>query len=167
MFKTTELEINSLDTPVVLTELTPRQAMEIGILSKAIPVFQFIYTVMQKISNLNQENLEKITVQDAVSLMIYYKATFEDNVEIGKDLLATDFIVREKEEIEKDETVSIVGKSFTPFLILSKAIEAEKMALSVNGNELAYLSLYAFGACYVGKVREGVNHLLHNITDME
>jgi hypothetical protein len=144
--------------------------MELGLLSKAIPVFQFIYNVMIKITNLEQKDLEKITVQDAVSLMIYYKATFENNIAIGEiedgDLLATDFIIERKKQVDKKEVVKIKGKNFSPFLVLSKAIEAEKMALAVNGNELAYLSLYAFGACYVGRVRDGVNHIL-NTPDLD
>lgn len=171
MFRSTELEVESIETPIVLTEQSTREGMELDLLSKAIPVFQFIYIVLSKISDLSEKDLEKIIVQDAVALLLYYKATFDGNKVIGDtidgELLPTDFSVRKESEIEKDVTIEINGKNFTPFLTLKRAVEAEKMALGVNGNELAYLSLYTFGACYVGSVKEGVNHVLHHTSSIE
>ena len=87
MFRITDLEIDSIDREITLTELTPRQAMELDILAKAMPVFQFIYNAISKISDLTAKELEKITMQDSVGLMIYYKATlFKYNPCIGSIL---------------------------------------------------------------------------------
>jgi len=167
MFKTTRLEVSSLkDKEIILTELTAREAMELNLLSNAIPIFQFVYNVLAKISNLDEEDFKKIIVQDAIALLVYYKATFDKNKSIGEtedeELLPTDFLRDDKEEVDPKTTVEIAGKKFTPYLLLHKAIEAEKMAIKVNGTELAYLSLYTFGACYVGNVKDGVRLVLNS-----
>ncbi len=154
--KTDSIEIQSLpNTDVVLTCLTLMES--ISLQQERSSYFGFIYTALNKISNLDEKQLGQITIQDAIALLVYYRMYFWDDTDITEEpvLKPSDFIDKYNKEMKKDTTITIKEYRFTPFITLKKAIEAENFCNSYG--DIQNLRFYVLGAGCTKTLKDGVD----------
>ena len=154
--KTNSIEIQSLpNTDVVLKCLTLMDS--ISLQQKRTSYFGFIREVLVEISNLDDRQLDRITIQDAIGLLVYYRMYFWDDMDITEDpvLGPSDFIGTYNKEINKDITISIREYRFTPFITLKKAIDAENFCNTYG--DIENLRFYIMGAGCTKNLKDGVD----------
>ena len=134
----------------------------------AFQVNKLMRNSIGKFMALLKENLElivvnfdevssKISLQDAIHVMAYYRATTWRDVpiyEYNKEVVNPSAIIKEEYNIVK-KFVNIKGKTFSNKILLNNAIRAEEMVLSIGGNEFDKFSEYIISASCVDGVEVG------------
>jgi len=150
------ISLSSLkDTNVSLHSLTVSEAEKL--LRSPMPYFIYIRKILEKITNLNQKELDNVSIQDAMSVLVYYRMVFWGDEEIaktedGSSIKPSDFIGTEEKE---DDTIEIGGYLFSPIITLANAIIAEEKAMKSSSYK-DNLRLFVLGAGCKGGVDKGI-----------
>lgn len=162
MKQTVPIALASLpNQEVVLTCLTVKETEEI--LAYQDSYFQYIFEILDKVSNLARKDIEKLYLGEAFALLIYYRMYFWDDIPIASvdgengevDLLPSDFIGGE-EGIDAGTEYKIGEYKFTPFITLNKAITAERMALRNPQTASKHLKTYVLASGCTKSLQHGI-----------
>ncbi len=157
--KSEALEIQSLpNVDVILECLTLIQSIELQ--QQKSSYFGFIHKALSEITNLDPAQLERITIQDAIALLVYYRMYFWDDMDITESpiLKPSDFIGKYDKEQNKDSKyITINNYRFSPFITLKSAIEAENYCTSMG--DISNLRFYIMGAGCTKTLKDGVDSI--------
>lgn len=160
------IELSSAEgVDVVLNCLTVEKAE--SLLSKKNRYFQYIFDILKEVSNLGDQQLKKLSIQDSISLLVYYRMYFWDDAEVatganGKPISPSDFI-RAEEDSGKKQYFKVGNKyTFSPIITLGDAISAEKLALQ-SGDYKGNLRRYIIAA----GCTKGIEAGLETLNDLE
>jgi len=160
MRKTDSIKIQSLPKEEVrLTCLTLVES--VNLMQERSSYFGFIKLVLLKISNLDNVQVENMTIQDAIALIVYYRMYFWDDEIITESpaLCPSDFIGGYDDEIKRDELFIRIGDyRFTPFITVKKAIEAELFCQS--SGDIKNLRFYILGSGCTKTIKDGVDTIM-------
>ena len=154
--KTDSIELQSLPkVEVVLSCLTLMEA--ISLQQEKSSYFGFIRKSLYEISNLDDRQLDEISIQDAISLLVYYRMYFWDDMDITESpvLKPSDFIGSFNQEVKKDVYITIKNYRFTPYITLKKAIDAETYCNTMG--DIKNLRFYILGAGCIKTLKDGVD----------
>ncbi|MGW8169638.1 MAG: hypothetical protein ACWGHH_06505 [Sulfurovaceae bacterium] len=162
MRKTNEITLQSIEKTISLRCLTVKEVGNLTTLKDGF--FSVIKEVLQKISQLKDADFNRITMQDAVALVVYYRAFFWDNYEVSDDpiLYPSDFIST-KENIELNKTYRVQELEYRANISLNRAIQAEDFARA--SGDIKNLRYYLMGAGYIGELKDGVDAILGAYAD--
>jgi len=159
MNKTESILLQSLPKyEVVLKRLTLIESINLS--KKKSGYFSYLKKVVKNISNLDDRQINSITIQDAISLTVFYRMYFWDDAIISDDanLSPSDFINKAPDE-ESIKQIRIGDYVFTPKILMKDAIDAETYCGSLG--DIENLRFYILGAgCTRSGVKDGVNTLL-------
>ena len=152
--------IDGLKDKIILKELTFLKADELwGMRWSSTPPFLMLRETIESISNIPNNVLDKITIQDAISIIAFYRKTFYGDDEVATGYNVSDFIRPNKNKIDKKTRIDINGRGFTPYIPLSRAIQAEEYAVQ-TGLDIKYFILGA-GAIELSAIDGGL-HILQS-----
>lgn len=154
--KTDNIELQSLpNVDVVLHCLTLVES--ISLQQEKSSYFGFIGKVLDQVSNLDRNQIDKITIQDAVSILVYYRMFFWSDMDISESpkLAPSDFIGEYGKDVNKDTHINIGDYRFSPFISLKKAIEAETYCNTLG--DIKNLRFYIMGAGCTKSLKDGVD----------
>ena len=154
--KTDNIQLQSLPkVEVVLSCLTLMDA--ISLQQSKSSYFGFIRKAIYEISNLDDRQLDEISIQDAISLLVYYRMYFWDDMDITESpvLKPSDFIGSFNKEVKKDIFITIKDYNFSPYITLKKAIDAETYCNTLG--DIKNLRFYILGAVCTKTLKHGVD----------
>lgn len=162
MNKTDPLKIQSLaNVDVILKRMTLIESMELA--KQKSNYFGFLHKVVMQISNLDEMQINQMTIQDAIALTVYYRMYFWNDMVISDDAgLSPSNFIGNYEEANKESTFIKIGDyRFSPFITMKDAIEAEVYCSSMS--DLPNLRFYIMGA---GCTRKGIKDGIDTITGL-
>ena len=154
--KTDSILLQSLpNSEVILSCLTLMDA--ISLQQEKSSYFGFIRKAIYEISNLDDRQLDEISIQDAISLLVYYRMYFWGDMDITESpvLKPSDFIGSFNKEIDKDVFINIGEYRFTPYIKLKQAIDAEVYCNTMG--DIKNLRFYILGAGCTKTLKDGVD----------
>ncbi|NOR58049.1 MAG: hypothetical protein GQ474_05950 [Sulfurimonas sp.] len=161
MNKTQAIKLQSLgEHDVFLHRLTLVESISLS--RQKDSYFGFLQRVVTEISTLDPMQIERMTIQDAIALTVYYRMYFWNDMSIteGESLSPSNFIGAYSDELKEDSFIINIGEyRFSPFISLRDAIDAERYALSVG--DIDNIRFYIMGAgCTRKGYKDGVDTLL-------
>jgi hypothetical protein len=127
------------DFKVSMTQLTLIKAVRIMADSQITLPLKRVHNFILKVTNLDEQHLTKISLQDAIFLVVYYRMQFSNTFPIVEHprILASDLI----HSSENKGSLILIGEfRFNSQIPLLKAIEAEQIAYSRGDSHI--LSFY-------------------------
>jgi len=159
--------IAGIDRHIKYTQLTVEEAKDLWFVKwDNTYLFAMIKIALTQITDLTEDEFKKLTIQEAITLLFYYRLKlFPTDKMDGNNNLPADYSKKLKNSLtDRTKTISVNGKSFTPFIPLDRAIEAEAHAIdSGRGHDVVYFLL---GAGFIsGGYAEGALHILNSPMD--
>ena len=156
--------IDGIDRNINYRELTIGQADTLWFVKwDNVSPFAMVKIALEEITDLTEKEFKIITLQEAITLLFYYRLKLYSNEPIdGLGNLPKDYTKRLDNSLtDKKTTIEINKQLFTPFIPLNRAIEAEKYAIDTNrSHELRYFIL---GAGYInGSAVDGGLHIINS-----
>ena len=151
------------DFKVSLTQLNLIKAIRLMADSQITLPLKRVHDFILKVTNLDEQHLAKISLQDAIFLVVYYRMQFSNTFPIVENprILASDLI----HNGESKGSLILVGEfRFNSNLPLLKAIEAEQIAYSRGDSHI--LSFYLIAMSCLKGFEIGWNTLI-NMKDDE
>lgn len=140
------------------------ESLEYANKAKKLKPIEFIFTFLEKVSNLDARQINQLPLPDAISLLLLYLIDNFQNPEVYKDTYANDFTFQVPPNY--NEKIIKIGKyRFTNKIPMIKAIEIENYCYTKGRPDL--LSIYLLcGHCLKG-TKEGVETILNGDDSIE
>lgn len=140
------------------------ESLEYSNKAKKLKPIEFMFTFLEKVSNLDTLQINQLPLQDAISLLLLYLIDNFSNPEVYKDTYANDFTFQVPPRY--DEKIIKIGKyRFTNKINIAKAMEIENYCYIKGQPQL--LSIYLLcGHCLKG-TKEGVETILNGDDSVE
>lgn len=160
-FSYEDLEVRNLKFKI--RSLTFLESLSFSKKSKNLKFYKFLKEFILLVTTLDDRQVSEMLIQDAISIILFYKMTFWDNVELVEGVTPRDLLFQNVDY--KEEFVNFQGYRFTNFITIDRAIKAEELCYARGKFE--YESFYILASSCTKKVSNGIDILIENSEDSE
>jgi len=160
---THNLEIR--DLKLTIEPLKFKDSLQFAKNSDKLNFFEFVKMFLDKITSLDNRQINDMLFQDAITILVYYRMLFFDNESLTDDGETTPKSFLTQKPDYKEKIIEIGGYRFTNLITLGKIADAEKFCYL--NKSFDFMGLFLMMAGCLKSLQTGKNILFDNAIDTQ